>query len=174
MTPNPLQVILDTPVISRIRRNHGLEHAALHILSQRFPRTPMGGHSTAGGFRLLGDLPTQEVEKAVSEALLRLRAGERRLAVHPNCGTNFVTAGIFSGLAGASAMLGAGRRLQDKLERLALAAALATLALIIAAPLGLRLQEQITTSGVPGSLEVVSITRSQMGRMTLHTVQTRG
>jgi hypothetical protein len=174
MAVHPWQGILNTPILSRIRRNHGLEHATLHILSQRFPRTPMGGHSTAMGFRLLGDLPTQEVEKAVSEALLRLRAGERRLAVHPNCGTNFVTAGILSGLAGALAMLGVGSRPQDKLERLALAAALATLALIVAAPVGLRLQEQITTSGVPGSLAVVSITRSQMGRMTLHTVQTRG
>jgi len=29
--------ILDLPVISRIRRNHGLEHATITLLSQRFP-----------------------------------------------------------------------------------------------------------------------------------------
>ena len=29
--------ILDTPVISRIRRNHALEHATINILSQRYP-----------------------------------------------------------------------------------------------------------------------------------------
>ena len=75
----------------------------------------MAGHSTTAGFRILGDVPTEAVETAVREALMRLKAGEHDLAVHPNCGTNFVTAGIFSGLAGALTMLGVGqrRRLRD-------------------------------------------------------------
>lgn len=174
MASNPLQTILENPLLSRIRRNHGLEHATLHMLARRYPRLPLAGHSTAAGFRILGDVPTEVVEAAVQEALARLRAGEHGLAVHPNCGTNFVTAGIFSGLAGASAMLGAGQRARDKLERLPLAAALATLALIASLPLGLRLQQQVTTSGDPGALAVVSIHAARRGGLTIHTVRTTG
>ena len=61
----------------------------------------MAGHSTAAGFRLMGEIPTEAVQSAVEEALRRLQAGESKLAVHPNCGTNFVTAGTLSGLAAA-------------------------------------------------------------------------
>jgi hypothetical protein len=174
MASNPLQAILEAPVLSRIRRNHGLEHATLHVLSQRYPRLNLAGHSTTAGFRILGDVPAEAVEAAAHEALRRLRLGERGLAVHPNCGTNFVTAGIFSGLAGASAMLGAGGRARDKLERLPLAAALATLALIASLPLGLRLQQQVTTSGDPGALAIVSIQTARRGGLTIHTVRTEG
>lgn len=160
--------------ISRIRRNHGLEHATLHILAERYPKVSMAGHSNATGFWLLGDVPTEAVESAADEALTRLRAGEHNLAVHPNCGTNFVASGAVAGVAGAAAMFGVGRRLQDKLERLPLAATLATLGLIMAQPLGLMLQEKVTTSGDPGDLEVVEIIPSTKGRIKAHRVVTRG
>ena len=45
---------------------------------------------------LLGDVPTEQVESAVREALQRLKAGERGLAVHPNCGTNLATTGLLA------------------------------------------------------------------------------
>ena len=32
-----LDPILNLPILSRIRRNHGLEHATLHVLSRRHP-----------------------------------------------------------------------------------------------------------------------------------------
>ena len=172
--PSLLSSVLETPVLSRIRRNHGLEHATLHVLAQRNPRLNMAGHSTAAGFRLAGNIPTEAVQSAVEEALTRLRAGERQLAIHPNCGTNFVTAGMLSGLAGASAMLGVGGRTRDKLERLPLAAMLATLALIAALPLGLQIQREVTTSGQPGELNVVSISRMERGGLVIHFVQTQG
>ena len=108
------------------------------------------------------------------EALGRLRSGEQNLAVHPNCGTNFVTAGTFAGLAGAAAMLGVKRRAQDVLERLVLAAGLATVALIAAQPLGMLLQARVTTSAAADNLEIVSITRSQRGDTPVHRVLTRG
>jgi hypothetical protein len=175
---NPLtsraERLLDSPVISRIRRNHGLEHATLHILAQRFPGVPLAGHSTASGFRLIGELPTEAIQSAAQEALQRMKAGEAKLAVHPNCGTNFVTAGTLSGLAGAAAMLGVGKRSRDKFERLPFAAMLATLALIAAYPLGLKVQEKVTTSGKPGTLELVEIIKTQHGRLTVHQVRTEG
>jgi len=161
-------------LISRVRRNHGLEHATLHILARRFPQQGLAGHSDTRGFWLVGDVPSHEVEAAVREALARMRAGESGLAIHPNCGTNFATSGILAGVAAYLAVIGVGPRFRDKLERLPLAATLATLALIISQPLGTLLQARYTTSGVPGSLEVVAIHRRKRGKMMAHRVQTRG
>jgi hypothetical protein len=169
----PVQELVNLPIVSLIRRNHGLEHATLHILAQRYPGRPLAGHSDTGGFWLLGDVPTDGLQQAVEEALRRLRAGEERLAVHPNCGTNFVTAGSLAGLAAVLGMLGVGERRRDKFERLPLVVTLATLALILAQPLGLALQRNVTTSGQPGALEVVSITPGKRAGMPAHRVKTR-
>ncbi len=159
---------------SRIRRNHGVEHATLHTLSRRYPMQPIAGHSDSKGFWIIGDLPEGAVEAAAVEALHRLREGQRHLAVHPNCGTNFVTSGIFAGLAAWIAMAGSGTRLRERLERLPIAAALATLALILVRPLGGFLQQTVTTSGDPEGLEIVSVRVSRRGRMLAHRVSTRG
>jgi len=169
-----VQTIINMPWISRVRRNHGLEHATLHILSEHLPNTNLAGHSDVGGFWLLGDVPLETVQEAVDEALQRLRAGEQKLAVHERCGTNFVTAGIMAGLAGGAAMFGAGQRFRDKLERLPLSMTMATLALIFSQPLGYKLQERITTSGEPGDLEVIEIIANKQGRLNAYRVVTRG
>jgi hypothetical protein len=166
--------ILEIPLIHRVRRNHGLEHATLHMLARRFPNTSLAGHSNPNGFWIAGDVPLEAVRDSIDEALMRLKAGERKLAIHPNCGTNFITTGSLAGLAGAASLFGAGKRWQDKLGRLPLAASLATLVLILSQPLGLSLQEHITTSGDPGSMEVVEIIKSRRGGMTLYRITTRG
>lgn len=169
-----LQSFLEIPIVSRIRRNHGLEHASLHVLAKRLPGRSMGGHSNPDGFWLVGELPTEAVQESVQEALQRLQSGEAHLAVHPGCGTNFATAGSLAGLAGVMGMWGAGPRKRDKLERLPLVATLATLALILAQPLGLRLQKLVTTSGDPGNMEIVEIIPTRRGTLKVHRVITRG
>jgi hypothetical protein len=133
---------------------------------------PLAGHSDAGGFWILGDVPIEDIQDAVDEALGRLRAGEQRLAIHPNCGTNFATAGVLAGLAAGAAMLG-GNSNRDRIERLPLAALFATLALIVAQPLGNLIQEQVTTSGDPGELRVVEIVVNRRGRWRAHRIVTR-
>ncbi len=168
-----LRPLLDSPALSRIRRNHGLEHASIHVLSGKNPRRQLAGHSDAGGFWLLGDLTVEEVEQAVGEALARLRAGERDLAIHPNCGTNLVTSGMAAGLAGAFAMGGANTN-RERIERLPLAGLLAMGALLLARPLGTRIQQRITTSGEPGNLQVVGIRQSRRGNLVAHRVTTQG
>jgi hypothetical protein len=172
--PNPIQSILNQQSVSRIRRNHGLEHATLTILAQQYPGTPLAGRSNTGGFWLLGEVPTETVREAVTEALKRLKAGEHHLAVHPHCGTNYVISGTLAGLAGATAMSGVGPRFRDKLDRLPLAASLATLALIASQPLALVFQSRLTTSGEPGDLEVVDIVSSRRGGVMTHHVITQG
>ncbi|GAB4578727.1 MAG: hypothetical protein Fur0022_14630 [Anaerolineales bacterium] len=165
--------ILEIPPISRIRRNHGLEHATIHILSRKSPHTPMAGHSDTGGFWLIGELDTDLIRQCATEALHRMKNGEHKLAVHPNCGTNFVTAGLAGGLAGAAAMLGA-RKWTDQVARLPLAVSLATLALIMTQPFGFLLQEYVTTSGKPGGMEIVDVIPTRRGKFTAHRVITRG
>lgn len=87
--------------INRIRRNHGLEHATIHVLSEGHKRFSAQGNSDHRGFHLniYGDVTEEEVAAAVAEAHRRLRAGERHLAVHPNCGTVLVTTALLATLA---------------------------------------------------------------------------
>ena len=165
--------MLDLPFLSRIRRNHGLEHATLTMLARRFPRQAMGGYSDLGGFWIVGNLDTEAVTEAAIEALERLRKGERALAIHPNCGTNFAVAGTLAGLAGAGTMLVGGTRKQ-KLERLPLAAVLATVMLVAAQPLAYQVQSRVTTSSEPGGLRISEVLRQEQGKVVLHRIHTLG
>ena len=164
----------DTSVFSRIRRNHGLEHATLHILAERHPRRSMAGYSDWRGFWILGEVPLDEVYDAVQEAQRRLANGERELAVHPNCGTNYVVSGMLAGLGAFLALFGVGQRKRDWLERLPLAATLATLALILAQPLGFLIQERFTTSPGGGNMQVIEITLSRTSPLPAYRILTRG
>ncbi|MER3469342.1 MAG: hypothetical protein C4314_05250, partial [Thermoflexus sp.] len=65
--------LLEWSPVRRIRRNHALEHATVHLLSQRFPGQPMAGRSTPSGFYLYGNVPMEAVVAAAHEALERLR-----------------------------------------------------------------------------------------------------
>ncbi len=165
--------ILDIPLISRIRRNHGLEHATINLLSQRFPSRPLAGYSTPGGFFILGDVPTEELREAVFQALVRMGNGEHALALHAGCGTNYVVSGF---MAGGLAWLGmAGTKSKrDLVERLPLAIALAIVGVIISQPLGPIIQGRITTSGDPGAMSIVDVFPVRLGRLSLHRVVTQG
>jgi hypothetical protein len=165
--------ILDLPIISRIRRNHGLEHATISLLTQRFPYRRMAGYSYPGGFFLLGDVPTDQVREVVAQALSRMNNGERYLAIHPNCGTNFAVSGLVAGLLAWLGMAGAKSK-RDQFKRLPLVITLATLGIILSVPLGPQVQEHITTSGDPQGLSIVDIFPIRFGQFSLHRVITRG
>ena len=157
------------PLIARIRQNHGLEHATIHVLTQQSPRLRVVGRTTPGGFYLYGKLTTKEVRSAVDQALSRLQQGETDLAVHPHCGTNLATAGFLAGLSAFVVLLPRARR---RLDQLPFAILAATLAVIAAQPLGLILQAQVTTSSDVHSLIVKRITRWRQSRFTAHYVET--
>jgi hypothetical protein len=143
--------ILAAPLIGETRRNHALEHATIHILSDRFPGRSMAGHSNPTGFFLIGDLPTSDVREAVSEALIRLQNGEHHLAIHEGCGTNYVVTG---GLAAFFALVGLSgtRNNRERLERFPLVMMLSILAFMIGRPLGPLLQMSVTTQPDPGGM----------------------
>lgn len=168
-----LQPALDTPFVRRVRRNHGLEHATIHMLSNKMPRLSVVGRSDGGGFSLYGDIPTDLVESCVGEALGRMRGGEHGLAIHPNCGTNLVTAAALTAAAAFAALVGSEREHRGKLARLPLVLMGIMGALVLAQPLGTKIQKNVTTLGDPSDLEVLAITHRQRGRMTIHRVETR-
>lgn len=159
--------------IDRIRRNHALEHATLHVLSTAQPGKSLAGWSDVNGFWLLGDVGIEDVGNAVQVALVRLRAGETQLAVHPHCGTNYAVSGLLAGMAGWLGMLGAGRKLSDQLERLPLVVLLTTVVFIFSRPLGPLLQQRLTTNGRVGNLQVTQITAQVSNpRNRLHRIRT--
>jgi hypothetical protein len=165
--------ILEIPVFSRIRRNHGLEHASLTLLGNSQPNLALAGISFPGGFFVLGEVETSDLRSAVFRALIRMQNGEKKLAVHPNCGTNYATSGIVAGVLAWLGMSGARDR-REKLDRLPLVISLVTLAFIYTRPLGPFIQERITTSGEPGDLKIVDIFPVRFGNFCLHRVVTIG
>lgn len=167
-----LNRLLNFPYISRLRRNHALEHATMQILARKNPRQAAAGYSDLEGFTILGNVSTDELQAAVDEALARLKAGEFLLAIHPHCGTNFVASGVVAGGLAWLAMSRSSGGLFKRLERLPVVVMLVTLGSMLAQPLGPWLQARITTQPQIGNLEVVSITRFQRKETPLHKVRT--
>jgi len=165
---------LDLKPISRIRRNHGLEHATINVLSEKYPKITIGGMSSFDGFIIIAELTTEDIAEAAIEALKKLRAGQAGLAMHPNCGTNFAISGAAAGFAAWLGTLFVGKKFQRKLERLPISIMLATIALIVTRPLGPMIQKQITTASDPAGLELVRVETSIRAGLRLHRVITRG
>lgn len=168
-----LQEFLHRPAVSRIRRNHALEHATIHLLSARYPRATLVGRSDTGGFHLFGDVPTEAVATSAQEALARLNGGQRQLAIHPNCGTNLLTAGVLGGGAAFLSLAGSSDS-RRRLERLPLAVVATVIGLLIAQPLGMALQRSITTQADPEGLRIVQVKTWRRGHTTFHRVLTAG
>jgi len=171
---NRLSSVLRIPAVYRTRRNHALEHATIHLLARRFSGVSLAGRSDGRGFYLLGNVRTEDVEEAAHEALRRLRGGERQLAIHPNCGTNFLTAGVVAGLAAFGALLGPGRSARSRFERLPAVLLASTAALMLTHPLGSAVQQHVTTSSEMGELAIREVRPVRSGRMHLHRVITSG
>jgi hypothetical protein len=152
--------------ISRVRRNHGLEHATIHVLTDKHKRFSAQGNSDPGGFSLnvYGDISEEQVSAAVNEAYKRMKNGEHDLAVHPNCGTALLTTATMATLA-AQLVFGLEHRRQGNSNNrwsvlfngLPSAILLVVLAIIVSRPLGLKLQARFTTEGDLGDLEIVDI-----------------
>ena len=165
------QTLLEMPFVLNTRRNHALEHATLHVLATKYPTKPMAGHSNPTGFFILGNLPTEDVRWAVSEAESRLRAGESNLAIHPGCGNNLATSTLVAATFAWAAMRGS-RSTMGRLMRLPLALMFAFVGAVVSRPLGPMLQEKVTTDANLGSLHVLDIQPAMSGRVQAHRVRT--
>jgi Domain of unknown function (DUF6391) len=138
----------------RIRQNHALEHATVSILASRAPGLAVSARANPRGFTIFADLDLESVRRASAEALARMRAGERELAIHPNCGTNLAV--------GTSVMLlGWLLALMTLRPRVRLAsAAIGSLAGFASArPLGSVVQRHITTLPDVHDVRIAAIRR---------------
>ena len=149
-------------VVRRTRQHHAIEHATIHLLSQRSGQGGKGGrHSGISdplGFTIYSASSEEEVRQAVGNALMRLQAGESQLALHPNCGTNLVTTGILVTLVA----LIAGRGKGSVWQRLPFVLPFVLGTLIASKPLGMRLQEYTTLADV-GDRWVIDVYEIQIG-----------
>lgn len=168
-----LDQITNRGPFARVRRNHALEHATLAVLAEKNPALRMAGYSDPGGFWLIGEIETNQVEDGVRQALDRMRGGEHNLAIHPHCGTNLVTTGFLAGGLAWLGMLGAGRSTRDRVERLPMIISLVTLGMMLAQPLGPKVQQRVTTSSDMHGMEIVRVERSRRGDVPVHRVSTR-
>lgn len=173
-----LSRMLDLPMVSRVRRNHALEHATIQVLAEQRRARRLVGRSSFWGFTIYGDVDTQDLFKAAHEGLRRLKAGQRAMAIHPNCGSNYAVAGTIAGLGAFLAMGGLAQdeneRLLDRLARLPLACAMGTLGVILSRPLGTAFQAHVTTEADVGDLSIASIAKREQPGATVHFVRTEG
>ena len=133
--------------IRRTRQHHAIEHAAIHLLTARFPGQRFSGLSDSLGFTLFADVDEVDLLRAVDDAILRLQSGQTDLAIHPNCGTNLATTALLT--TGAALI---GNRGSGRLDRFATSLLLVLLALEVAKPLGYRLQDYTTLADVSDRL----------------------
>ena len=134
-----------------LRRNHALEHATIVVMMEREPGRRLSGFSTEDGFFVQGVRSVEEVESAAREALGRLRDGEKRLAIHRNCGTTIVSVNLLTAVF-FLASLGLGLYLGWPVYLLILGSLLLAFALRI--PLSLFLQRFVTTDSDLTNAEV--------------------
>ena len=155
--------------IKALRQNHALEHATISLLIQRLGvNTRIMGQSTFSGFYIIGDIPSEAVAEAASEALSRLQKGEKRMAISPFCGTNYVVAGI---LSAAVTMIILGRK--NWVKRLPSALAGAVVAVVMAQPVGGLAQRYVTASTNLTNVRIKRVTTSGKGRIRRHKVETQ-
>jgi hypothetical protein len=162
-------------VISRLRRNHALEHATMHVLAERHQPFSAQGNSTFSGFHLniYGPVSREEVAEAAAEAHKRLKAGEERLAIQPNCGTVLLTTATMATLAAqATFTLEQRRQKRSSLSPSVLVNALPSavlavaVSLIVSRPLGMAIQAAYTVEPDLRDLEIVSVRRAAPSAVT--------
>ena len=134
-----------------LRRNHALEHATIVVMMEREPGRKLNGFSTDEGFFVQGVRSLDEVESASREAIRRLKNGEKRLAIHRNCGTTIVAANLLAAVFFLGA-IGLGIYMGWNPYFLILAGIVLAFALRV--PLSLFLQRFITTDADLSNAEV--------------------
>ncbi len=134
-----------------LRRNHALEHATIVVMMERESARRFNGFSDESGFLVQGIRSPEEVDSAAREAARRLKSGEKKLAVHRNCGTTIVAANLLAAVFFFGA-IGIGLYMQWPLYLLILGGI--ALSLLLRVPLSLLLQRFVTTDTDLSNVEV--------------------
>ena len=163
--------IAPVQVLSHIRKNHAMEHAAIHILTKSKPGLSFAGYSFIKGFWIYGKSELQDIQKAVEIAHARLKNGEKSLAIHPNCGTNIAMTGLCTALVSMLALKMEGDDDSD-FNRFSALTSAGLVGALLGRPLGPYMQKHITTDADVSNLSIVSITCSTVHGTPLFFVRT--
>ena len=151
--------------VRRTRQHHAIEHATLHVLADRYPQRSFAGYSDPLGFFVIGEVDAFALRRAVSDAMLRLKAGETHLAIHANCGTVLASTSLL--VAFAALFGGVGQR--GALARFTSMLTWVLGALVVSKPLGLRLQRYTTLADI-GDRWLVEVRPVAKGKLPVHRV----
>ena len=143
---------------------HGLEHAAIKIM-ERDGQPALGGLTRKGFFEVYVSSESANpgqaklIRRSTSEAIRRVRDGERRLAFDRRCGTSLLIAVLLVALAAlASGVVGLFMHLRPQVV-LAIGVGFVALVVVGARPLGLLAQRLLTVSTALRSARVLRIVR---------------
>jgi hypothetical protein len=161
--------IFDLSPYLATRRNHALEHATLHILTRKYDEKKLGGHSNPTSFYIFGEIAADDLRDAVNEAMTRLRAGEKELAIHPGCGTNVATSMVLPAMFTLFPFQGS-RSSRGRCLLLPLALLFGVFGFFLSKPLGPWLQRNVTTEADLGDMQVTDIIHVRKGA---HKVMTK-
>ena len=163
--------LLRHPFVLRVRRNHALEHAIMHLLSRNSPPPQLVGRSDWSGISLYGEVDTPAVLQAARQGLARLQAGESRLRLHPRCGTNLAV-GVF--LSGCAVYAATEMSRKSVLRRFLRTVTYVIGVIFIARPLGMLVQRHVTTIPDLGDLRIKEIRKERRGGTITHRIVTAG
>jgi len=151
--------------VKRVRQHHAIEHATLHVLSERFPNGTFAGYSDPLGFLIFGPVDSYGLRRAVGDAMLRLQAGEPQLAIHANCGTMLASTATLTALA---ALIGSAGQ-KGTIARFTSMLTWVLGALVISRPLGLWLQRYTTLPQIADRW-LVEVRPLSTGKIPVHRV----
>ena len=134
-----------------LRRNHALEHATVNVIEERYGPSRLSGLARPSGFIIQGGAPPELVTDAANEALKRLRAGERHLAIHRRCGTTLLAAQLVMAIAFLSVLV-----LTRELSLLPFVVGIVA-AVLLARGVSPLLQRFVTTNARVGSMTITGV-----------------
>ena len=158
--PRQLRAIFGNKIL---RRNHALEHATIAVMMEREPGRKLNGFSTDDGFFVQGVHSISEVESAARGALRRLQNGEKRLAIHRNCGTTIVAANLLAAILFLVALVLGVLYLGVGGDLYLMILGSVVLAFALRVPLSLLLQRFVTTDADLENAEVGWVEPAQPG-----------
>lgn len=160
-------------LLKSTRCNHALEHATIALLNQRHPHAQVVGLSGPLGFTLYTNLTAEEIFPAVTDALRYLKQGHHALAIHPNCGTNLLTAATLTTAVTWLTLNPIHEKPEERVDRILRAILLNALMLLLARPLGSWMQAHLTVDPHVGHLELAAILTEYQGKIKRVRVHTR-
>lgn len=141
--------------LDAVRRNHAIEHGTVAVMFGRRGPQRLAGRAAGDGFYIIGKVDPELLRSCAEEALRRLQRGEATLAVSPMCGTNLAVTGAMTAAATMASV--ARNRARPLRDRFGSAFTAATIAALLAQPVGRLVQEYITTRADVEAVELVDV-----------------